>query len=123
MTLVVTPSKLNLLRDAKPLEDIQRWQGITTLVVDQSILALANEAIVKRSLSVPPHMTVEFADNGTMVIMGLGGDNCFIRSFRDDSWPHIHVCPRCGDYIRCECFLPEMDFDDAIARCAKCKKT
>jgi hypothetical protein len=56
-----------------------------------------------------------------MVVLGLTAGGDFIGSFRGDDWPHVHSCPICGTLISCECPFGEMDFDDTLSRCPKCK--
>lgn len=119
MSVMVIPSKLNLLRDAKPLHEIARNQNIAKLVVPRAIQKEVAEAIQADAIRWAG--LIEMTDHDTLVVMGLDKEGQFVASYRTWYWPHGHVCPVCGMLIRCECEFPEIDFDDCLAHCPKCK--
>lgn len=119
MTLTVIPSKLNLLRDAKPLHEIRRNPEIGSLVIDKAIANEYRDARVAGAITWDG--PVEFVDHGNLVVISLDKQGHFIASYRSYWWPHIHQCPGCGTFIRCECPYLDMDFDDCLARCRKCR--
>ena len=119
MNLVITPSKFNMIRDAKPLDEAFRNQNISILVVDNLIREQFmddTQGVWRRDLK------VEYADNGFLVVFGLDkSGQAFMGSFREDYWPHAHSCPQCGTLITCECPFGELEFEDCVALCSKCK--
>jgi hypothetical protein len=119
MTLTVIPSKLNLLKQARPLRAILDNRNITTLVVDRSIDDLFAAAL--RGNSRLAFYRLEQTDSANLVVIGLDAAGQFVGSYRGEDWPHVHPCPECGTHIRCECIAGELDFDDCLSLCANCK--
>lgn len=120
MTLVVIPSKLNVVRHAKPLHAIARNPNVKRLVVDT---ALRNEflAACEAGEIAWAGGPVEWKNDGQLAIIGLDESWEFVASYRSHYWPHFHPCPVCHCPTRCECAFPDNDFRDSLAKCSKCR--
>jgi hypothetical protein len=121
MTLVVLPSKLNLIRDAKPLSEIRRMPQLKRLVVDELLIDLWHEACIAKQ--VEWNGEIEFRSDGNYVVIGLDISDYFVASFRGEMWPHLHACPECNRPTRCECAFGQERFRDSLALCPTCRLT
>jgi hypothetical protein len=119
MILMVIPSKLNLLKHARPLREIPNNRNIETLVVDRSIEKEFNRSIGRiAGLSVG----LEYGDNQNFVVIGLDATGQFLCSYREDNWPHVHQCSTCyGPTPVCQCPFPTHQFSDEFSVCDECR--
>ena len=121
MNRVVLPSELNLLRDAKSLEEIGRNSNIRVLVVDKGIEQQFKQAELNLPFATMLRgVRVDVIDSGFLTLLAIDKHGDFVGSYRGADWPHVHPCPKCGDLLRCECQFPELSFDDTLALCTKC---
>jgi hypothetical protein len=88
--IVIVPSKHNLLRDARPLSQMQMRTDVHTIIIDAGIREYFAGAVAQGQAVVLRQFKVEHADNGNFVVLGLDKDGDHIATWRGEDWPVEH---------------------------------